>query len=392
MRSNPALSVVMPARNAGPYVGAAIRSILEQSFEDFELVIRDDGSTDETSDILGEWAQRDARIRLFRGEQLGLAGSSNWVVRQARAPLVARMDADDIARADRLERQLQVLREDPSILLVGSLADIIDGAGRKVREMDCWPLTRRSWAAPFPHTSVLFRRDAFDAVGGYRPLPYCEDWDFFLRLANRGRIAVIADALVSHRVVATSASAAPDYHEKVIMALDHMSMSLPPIGGDRPYCPVDFPAPGRMNGRARISPSAIISGASTLLWAGGSPRPLGELLRRGRLGLNRTSIAALGWALLCQLAPWSLRALRRGLSLGRRPIVRHRVKPGQVCAWSPGGRKAVSAAWPTDPGNGRPRDSLVEAIGGQGRTSAMDELIESGSVEPPSETSIRHPS
>src|SRR4051794_31799848 len=102
----PPVSVVMPARNVAPYIDAAVESILQQSFEEFELVIRDDGSDDGTTERLRAWAARDRRIRLHEGEQLGLAGSSNWVVREARAPLVARMDGDDIARRDRLERQL----------------------------------------------------------------------------------------------------------------------------------------------------------------------------------------------------------------------------------------------------------------------------------------------
>jgi glycosyltransferase involved in cell wall biosynthesis len=328
----------MPARNVGPFVGAAIQSILDQRFEDFELIIRDDGSTDETSALLRDWARRDARIRLFQGERLGLAGSSNWIVRRARAPLVARMDADDIARTDRLGRQLQVLREDRSILLVGSLADTIDRAGRKIRDMDVSQLVRRSWFAPFPHTSVMFRRDAFDAIGGYRQLPYCEDWDFFLRLSNAGRIVVIADALVSHRVVNTSSSAAPDYHEKVVAGLDHMLAALPSTAGGHRYRPLAFPAACGVGGRPRVHPLAIIFSWSPLLWSGGSPRPLGELMRRGRLRLNAISITALGWALLCQLSPRALRNLLRGLALGRRLGLRHRVKRGRAYVWTPGGR------------------------------------------------------
>src|SRR3954469_23280364 len=104
----PPLSVVMPARNALPYLDASIESMLGQSFGDFEFVIRDDGSSDGTAEALRGWAARDRRIRLFEGERLGLAGSSNFVVQQARAPLVARMDADDLARPDRVAGAMKV--------------------------------------------------------------------------------------------------------------------------------------------------------------------------------------------------------------------------------------------------------------------------------------------
>ena len=88
----------MPVRNALPFLDAAISSILEQSFADFELIIGDDGSTDGSSDRLRAWSARDPRIRLLhRSESGGPVGSSNWVANAARTPIVARMDADDIA-------------------------------------------------------------------------------------------------------------------------------------------------------------------------------------------------------------------------------------------------------------------------------------------------------
>ena len=105
-RTPPRVSVVMPVRDAGPYLEASLRSILDQSFTDFELVIRDDGSVDGSTEILRDWAARDPRIRLHIGERpLGPAESSNWVVRHSTAPFVARMDADDISHPDRLRRR-----------------------------------------------------------------------------------------------------------------------------------------------------------------------------------------------------------------------------------------------------------------------------------------------
>jgi glycosyltransferase involved in cell wall biosynthesis len=102
----------MPVHNALPYLDAAVESILGQSRKDFEFVIYDDASTDGSSERLEEWTRRESRIRLFRGERnLGPAASSNAVVRHARAPLIARRNADDISLSDRLERQSEVLAE-----------------------------------------------------------------------------------------------------------------------------------------------------------------------------------------------------------------------------------------------------------------------------------------
>src|SRR5438445_13136781 len=90
------ISVVMPVYNALPHLDAAVRSILDQDFSDFEFVILDDASTDGSTERLGEWAAADGRIRLLESERnLGPVGSSNLIVEQARAPLIARMDADD---------------------------------------------------------------------------------------------------------------------------------------------------------------------------------------------------------------------------------------------------------------------------------------------------------
>src|SRR5918998_4033201 len=174
--ARPALSVVMPVRDARRFLDESVRSILGQTFGDFEFVILDDASSDGSAEVLREWARRDARIRLVESKRrLGLSGSSNAVVREARAPLVARMDADDVAHPERLARQLEVMRADPEVVLVGSLCEGIDASGRRVRPRDRWRLVRASLYPPFPHASVMFRRAAFEEVGGYRE--DCAGWE-----------------------------------------------------------------------------------------------------------------------------------------------------------------------------------------------------------------------
>jgi glycosyltransferase involved in cell wall biosynthesis len=100
----------MPVRNALPYLDAAVESVLGQTHNNFEFVIRDDDSTDGSRERLQYWALKDARIRLFEGKScLGPANSSNWVVTQARSNYVARMDADDVSHPHRFAREIDIL-------------------------------------------------------------------------------------------------------------------------------------------------------------------------------------------------------------------------------------------------------------------------------------------
>jgi glycosyltransferase involved in cell wall biosynthesis len=191
----------MPARNVEPFVDAAVESILGQTYADFEFVAVDDASTDGTAARLEAWAARDARLRVVRSSRpLGLVGSSNAAVRASGAPLVARMDADDISHPDRLRRQMALLARRPDVVLVGTLFEGIDAAGRRVRSRDRWRLLRRSPFAPFPHGSILFRREAFDAAGGYlEGSEYWEDLNLYRRLAEHGHVLVIPEALYQYR-------------------------------------------------------------------------------------------------------------------------------------------------------------------------------------------------
>src|ERR671914_99143 len=108
---SPRISVVMPVHNGLPFLDQSISSILEQTFTDFELVILNDASTDGSDEVLREWQKRDDRIRLHQSDRkLGLVGSSNMVIGKASAPVIARMDADDVSHRDRLRRQWKVLQ------------------------------------------------------------------------------------------------------------------------------------------------------------------------------------------------------------------------------------------------------------------------------------------
>jgi hypothetical protein len=301
----PPLSVVMPVHNAGPYLDAAVASILGQSFAGFEFVILDDASTDGSAERLRAWAERDSRIRLVTAERnLGPAGSSARVVAESRAALVARMDADDVSAPDRLARQMAAMADHPELVLVGTLADTIAADGRRLRPADRARLLERGPLPPFQHASILFRRAAFDAVGGYRAAAdRWEDVDLFLRLARIGPIATIDAPLLSVRVSPASTRISRGEEESEAAA-DLMLRCLGLWVQGRSYDHLlAAPRP------ARLHPSAFLFTGAVRLWAGERPGSLARIRRRGRLGPDRPSLAALGWALAAGTAPAALRRL-----------------------------------------------------------------------------------
>lgn len=304
MTGAPPLSVVMPARNVEPFADAAVESILRQTYADFEFVTLDDGSTDGTAARLEAWARRDARLRVVRSPRpLGLVGSSNAAVRASRAPLVARMDADDISHPDRLRRQAALITERPDAVLVGTLFEGIDAAGRRVRPRDRWRLLRRSPFAPFPHGSILFRREAFDAAGYIEGSEFSEDLNLYRRLVERGRVLVIPEALYQYRFHATSVRTAErqDALERGIVGMwQSVAASRRGRLGDARRAPITADDP-------RIQ--YLI--AATRLWAGEDPRLLQRLSLRALASANPVAAAIV---LVAAAAAVSHRATRRLLS------------------------------------------------------------------------------
>lgn len=306
----PAVSVVMPVHNARPYLDEAIASILAQSFGDFEFVLLDDGSTDGSGDMMRAWAARDDRIRLVASpSRSGPVGSSNRVVAAAKGALIARMDADDISHPDRLRRQLDLFQSVPDAVLAGVLHETLDHSGRRVRAADRARVRRRSPFPPFAHGSVMMRRSAFDAVGGYRSTSdYWEDIDLYLRMAGVGRIFVIPEALYGYRLSATSTRLVAA-SEAVVEAYGRMYACIERrdregSGAERPAAPIE----------RGIPPAAFELLGSSALWSGRAPGLARLFVRRARLGLNAASVRAVVWIVWASLSPRSLRlVLRTGL-------------------------------------------------------------------------------
>jgi glycosyltransferase involved in cell wall biosynthesis len=322
----------MPVHNALPHVDAAVQSILDQTYTAFELVIYDDASTDGSTERLRDWARKDSRIRLFEGERnLGPVGSSAFVVEHSSAPLVARMDADDLSVPDRLARQVELLRKNPRAALVGTLFDVIDGRGQRIRGPDYWRLTRRSPLVPFAaHGSIMFRRSVFERVGGYRSqCEYWEDHDLVVRMAQVADILIIPDPLYRVRMWSRNTRASSD-PEQIENAVDLMYQSVDRLQQSRGYEDLLRGPPQPR----RVDPRVFMAATSLRLWAGTRPKLFRRLLRRGRLRVDMRSLSALvltGWA---QVSPSTLRAFLRFFLRSKNAIAGSAAKSGEPLTWS----------------------------------------------------------
>jgi glycosyltransferase involved in cell wall biosynthesis len=195
----------MPVRNGERWLAEACRSVLAQTLADIELIIVDDGSDDGTPGLAKAFAAADARVRHATQPPHGLVAALNLGLRMAAAPLIARLDADDIALPDRLARQVAFLAANPGTLLLGTWADTIDEGGNRIGRLK--PETAPHRLAeiliernPFIHSTVMLRAASVRGVGGYRSsCEASEDYDLWLRLAEHGEVAILPDVLGCYR-------------------------------------------------------------------------------------------------------------------------------------------------------------------------------------------------
>lgn len=203
----PRLSVIMPVYNASRFLPAALDSVLAQKFGDFEFLIHDDGSRDDSWAILCDYAACNPRIRISRGPNQGLPHTLNHMIGLAKAPLIARFDSDDICLPDRFERQVARFDRNSDLVVSGGAAQIIDADDRPI-SVKFLPLTHDDidslnlrGKTSFQHPSVMMRRDAVLAAGGYHPdFHGAEDHDLWLRMAEIGRLENLPDVLIRYRI------------------------------------------------------------------------------------------------------------------------------------------------------------------------------------------------
>ena len=210
----PVVSVLMTVFNAGRFFEPSIRSILNQTFRNFEFLIVDDASTDGSAEVAEAWAARDSRIRVIRNtENKGQTKSLNQGLLLARGQWVARQDADDLAHPSRLAKQHQFTTIRSEIVLLGSSGRIIDEHDRLVGLLDA-PLSQQGiiWTSPFlnpfMHTSVMFRTDVIrDQFGGYNEdYRIAQDYELWTRVIAKHQGANLPQRLVCYRHLPTSLS------------------------------------------------------------------------------------------------------------------------------------------------------------------------------------------
>ena len=205
------VSVIMSAYNAENFIADTIRSILDQTYGNWEFIIINDCSSDNTTQIVEQFSDNDPRIKLIHNkENLGLTRSLNIGIKHAEGEFIARLDADDTSEPLRLEKQVNFLSTHPHTVLVGSGAHLIDASGHKIGEMNVISrdsIIRRlmTHVNLFTHSSILIRRGAIEDVGCYREkFRYTQDYDLILRLSDKYMLSNIPEPLIRWRTSGTS--------------------------------------------------------------------------------------------------------------------------------------------------------------------------------------------
>jgi len=209
--SNPLVSVLMPAYNAERYIGEAIESILNQTFDDFELVVVNDCSTDNTPKIIEDFAENDGRIRVLHNEKnLKLSRSLNRGIQVARGKYIARMDADDISLPGRLESQVKYMEENPEVGVSGGTMIIINETNAVIGKRRYWTgdeeIRKRIFRfSPFCHPAIIIRKSVLKKSGLYNHYYNpAEDYDLYFRIGQCAKFGNLREPLIKYRVVSGS--------------------------------------------------------------------------------------------------------------------------------------------------------------------------------------------
>jgi glycosyltransferase involved in cell wall biosynthesis len=197
MSARPDVSVLLPCRDAQDTIAEALHSVLAEREVELELIVVDDGSRDQSAQVIATAAAADARVRVLRTPGVGIARALQAAADAARAPLLARMDADDVSLPGRLSAQQRALHADATLGAIGARVEAFPEAAvaEGLRRYVNWQNAllgaedhRRQLfvESPLCHPSVMLRADAFARVGGYRDGPFPEDYDLWLRLDAAG--------------------------------------------------------------------------------------------------------------------------------------------------------------------------------------------------------------
>lgn len=222
-KNTPSISVIIPAYNQANYVSQAIQSVLSQTNPNFELVVVNDGSTDETSQIISKF--QDPRIRIISQPNRGLAAARNTGLRESSAPLIALLDADDYFLPEKLAIQSEYLLKHSEIGMVGGGIQIVNHAGEILKQVITKPdgldLQGLLFANPFVPSSIMIRRQWFGRAGTFdENLKACEDWDMWLRIGYAGCIFAWVDyPVVAYRQHQGQMTREPERMQKAIFTV-----------------------------------------------------------------------------------------------------------------------------------------------------------------------------
>lgn len=211
----PEVSVIMSVKNGLPYLESTVNSVLNQTFKDFEFIIVNDGSTDNTAGILENY--HDPRLQIINQGNTGVAAAKNRAVRQSSGNYIAVIDADDVWLSHKLQRQVDFLNQNPEYVLVGSYVQIIDKDGNYLytekkpvsdKENRHFNDIKNTWT----HSACFFRRQAFYKAGCYyEPVKqYIVDYMLMYQLSQVGKVYQLPEVLVQYRIVPTSLSTKAD--------------------------------------------------------------------------------------------------------------------------------------------------------------------------------------
>jgi len=231
------LGVIMAVHNNATTLKKAINSILNQTFKDFQFIIVNDASTDESSTILTQAALDDKRIKIITNQnRLGLTRSLNKGLKKTKAKYIARMDADDIALPKRLEKQLAFMASHPRVALLGTAAYLIDEQGKRVGLKRHPSDYQHIYQAvlrycPFIHPTWMLRRSALIEVGDYNEnFSFAQDYEFILRLLARHQAANLPQPLLKYRVNSPKAISLKNLKHQERLALKARFLALTRYG------------------------------------------------------------------------------------------------------------------------------------------------------------------
>lgn len=205
-RAQVPVTVLMPVRDGARWITLSLKSLLQQSYQNFEILLVDDGSKDDSVPIARSIAGNQVRVIRANGE--GLARALAMGVRAADTEVIARMDVDDVAHPSRLMRQVQFLESSPEYVIVGTNFRTVNEQGRvigrsRLAETDAAIRLRMLITNPFAHPSVVFRKSAVISVGNYwspNSEPFPEDYHLWVRLAAVGQLANLGASLLDYRI------------------------------------------------------------------------------------------------------------------------------------------------------------------------------------------------